>query len=62
MLRIFNLVKEELEITDVIMQYYQDNLLNVIKMDKGTVWLDTGTIDSLMEASQFVHVLETASA
>ena len=27
-------------------------------MDKGTAWLDTGTIDSLMEASQFVHVLE----
>ena len=44
--------------TDVIEQYYQDNLLNVIKMDKGTAWLDTGTIDSLMEASQFVHVLE----
>ena len=48
----------ELEITDVIRQYFQDNLLNVIKMDKGTAWLDTGTIDSLMEASQFVHVLE----
>ncbi|MAQ47856.1 MAG: glucose-1-phosphate thymidylyltransferase [Flavobacteriales bacterium] len=48
----------ELEITDVIKQYYQDKLLNVIKMDKGTAWLDTGTVGSLMEASQFVHVLE----
>ena len=48
----------ELEITDVIKQYCQDKLLNVIKMDKGTAWLDTGTVGSLMEASQFVHVLE----
>ena len=48
----------ELEITDVIKQYYKDNLLKVIKMDKGTAWLDTGTVGSLMEASQFVHVLE----
>lgn len=48
----------ELEITDVIKQYYQNNLLKVIKMDKGTAWLDTGTVSSLMEASQFVHVLE----
>ena len=48
----------ELEITDVIKRYYQDKQLKVIKMDKGTAWLDTGTVGSLMEASQFVHVLE----
>ena len=48
----------ELEITDVIKQYHKDNLLNVVKMDKGTAWLDTGTVESLMEAGQFVHVLE----
>ena len=48
----------ELEITDIIIEYYNSNTLNVIKMDKGTAWLDTGTTNSLMEASQFVHVLE----
>ena len=48
----------ELEITDLISQYYHLDLLNVIKMDKGTAWLDTGTVSSLMDASQFVQVLE----
>ena len=48
----------ELEITDIITKYYNANKLNVMKMDKGTAWLDTGTTNSLMEASQFVHVLE----
>ena len=48
----------ELEITDVIMEYHKDNALNVFKMDKGTSWLDTGTVSSLMEAGQFVQVLE----
>ena len=48
----------ELEITDIISKYYELKLLNVIKMDKGTAWLDTGTVTSLMEASQFVQVLE----
>jgi glucose-1-phosphate thymidylyltransferase len=48
----------ELEITDLISQYYHSDLLNVIKMDKGTAWLDTGTVSSLMDASQFVQVLE----
>jgi len=48
----------ELEITDIITQYYNANTLKVVKMDKGTAWLDTGTTNSLMEASQFVHVVE----
>ena len=48
----------ELEITDIIIEYCNSNTLNVIKMDKGTAWLDTGTVSSLMEASQFVQVLE----
>lgn len=48
----------ELEITDVIRQYYNADCLKVIKMDKGTAWLDTGTVGSLMDASQFVQVLE----
>ena len=48
----------ELEITDIISKYYALHLLNVIKMDRGTAWLDTGTVSSLMEASHFVQVLE----
>ena len=48
----------ELEITDIIQMYHKKEMLSVIKMDKGTAWLDTGTVNSLMEASQFVQVLE----
>jgi len=48
----------ELEITDLLQQYLQKNTLKVTKMDKGTAWLDTGTFSSLMQASQFVQVLE----
>ena len=48
----------ELEITDLISKYYNAASLNVIKMDKGTAWLDTGTVSSLMDAGQFVQVLE----
>ena len=48
----------ELEITDLLQQYLQKNTLRVTKMDKGTAWLDTGTFSSLMQASQFVQVLE----
>jgi len=48
----------ELEVTDLILKYHYSNSLNVIKMDKGTAWLDTGTVSSLMEAGQFVQVLE----
>ena len=48
----------ELEITDLLQKYLQSNSLKVTKMDKGTAWLDTGTFSSLMQASQFVQVLE----
>ncbi len=48
----------ELEITDLLDKYLQSNSLKVTKMDKGTAWLDTGTFSSLMQASQFVQVLE----
>ncbi|MFD2724773.1 glucose-1-phosphate thymidylyltransferase RfbA [Hyunsoonleella rubra] len=48
----------ELEITDVNKEYLAKGLLNVQVLDKGIAWLDTGTFSSLMQASQFVEVIE----
>ena len=48
----------ELEITDVNKAYLADQRLKVEKMGRGFAWLDTGTYDSLLEASQFVQTLE----
>ncbi|MEW4922373.1 glucose-1-phosphate thymidylyltransferase RfbA [Algibacter sp. 2305UL17-15] len=48
----------ELEITDVNKAYLKQGLLNVEVLDKGIAWLDTGTFNSLMQASQFVQVIE----
>ncbi|MBO8219520.1 glucose-1-phosphate thymidylyltransferase [Prochlorococcus marinus str. MU1416] len=48
----------ELEITDILKVYLEQNRLNVNKLGRGHAWLDTGTHDSLLEASQFVATLE----
>lgn len=48
----------EYEITDVNLEYLKRGKLSVSVLDRGTAWLDTGTFDSLMQASQFIQVIE----
>ena len=48
----------EYEITDVNKVYLEQGNLNVGVMDRGTAWLDTGTFDSLSDATEFVRVIE----
>jgi glucose-1-phosphate thymidylyltransferase len=49
----------EYEITDVNKYYLEQKKLSVAVMNRGTAWLDTGTFDSMMQASQFIQVIES---
>lgn len=49
----------ELEITDLNRCYMEDGLLNVQKMNRGLMWFDTGTPISMLEASNFLHTIES---
>lgn len=48
----------ELEITDLNRMYFEDGTLNVQLLGRGYAWLDTGTMDSLVEAADFVQMIE----
>ena len=50
--------RREYEITDVNKHYLQAGKLQVALLDRGTAWLDTGTHNSLMQAGQFIQVIE----
>lgn len=50
--------RDELEITDLNRMYLEDGTLNVQLLGRGYAWLDTGTMDTLVEAAEFVQVIE----
>lgn len=52
----------ELEITDLNKLYLEQGMLRVQTLGRGYTWLDTGTVDSLSEASEFVRVIQTRSS
>src|SRR5581483_563173 len=48
----------EIEITSVLDAYLQKGKLKVSLLERGTAWLDTGTFSSMMEAAEYIHVIE----
>ena len=49
----------ELEIVSVLQKYLENNSLEVVKFSRGVAWLDTGVHDSLLQAGNFIHTLES---
>lgn len=58
--RVVPSVRGEYEITDLNRMHLEDGALNVVTLGRGYAWLDTGTIESLFEAGQFVRTMEEA--
>lgn len=56
---VFPSERGELEITSINEMYLKENTLNVISLGRGMAWLDTGTFDGLLEASNFVKTIQT---
>ena len=52
------MLRGELEITDVNRRYMEFKKLHVVKLGRGYAWLDTGTHDALLEASEFVRSIQ----
>lgn len=50
----------ELEITDLNLSYMADGLLSVVKLSRGVTWFDTGTAESLLDAAEYVRVIQRA--
>lgn len=50
--------RNELEITDLLSLYLEEGSLLIKKLERGTVWLDTGSADNLLEAAEFVRLVE----
>lgn len=48
----------ELEIVDLLKHYIENKSLNSIHLDRGYTWMDTGTVDSLLEAGEFVKIIQ----
>jgi glucose-1-phosphate thymidylyltransferase len=50
--------RKELEITDLNNIYLKQNKINIINLDQGSAWLDTGSFEGLLDAANFVRTLE----
>jgi glucose-1-phosphate thymidylyltransferase len=50
--------RNELEMVDLLKKYFEDNRLTYTTIPRGTIWLDTGNFDSLLETSQYVKIVQ----